>query len=95
MGDDLSHAKIVADRQTSPTTEAVVEKWEKHNPHAPACEMHTLAHAGHAPLGEGSVDVLLVLAESGDGGEHSGEAHVVLSPVKERRSSFEKLDQNS
>lgn len=67
----------------------------KRDPHTPACERHTLAHVGHAPLGEGLVDVLLALVESGDGEEHSGEVRVTLSPIEERRSSFEKLNPNS
>jgi hypothetical protein len=51
-------------------------------------------HVGHAPMGDGPMDVLLASAESGDNGEHNVEGHVTLSPVEERRSNFEKLDQN-
>jgi hypothetical protein len=45
-------------------------------------------------MGDGPMDVLLASAESGDNGEHNVEGHVTLSPVEERRSNFEKLDQN-
>ncbi len=55
------------------------EKWKQRDLHALACEMHMLARASHAQLGEGLVDVLLVSAESGDDREHSGEARVMLN----------------
>jgi len=42
---------------------------------------HTLAHVSHAQMGEGLVDVLLALVESGDDGEHSGKVLVTLSLV--------------
>jgi hypothetical protein len=45
-------------------------------------------------MGDGLVEVFLALAKSGDDGEHSGEAHVTLSPAEGRRSSFEKLEPN-
>lgn len=90
-----SHVGIAVDYQTPPTTEAVGEKWEQRDPHTLACEMHMLARASHGPLREGSVDVLLVSAELGDGGEHSGEDHVALSSIEKCRSSFEKLDPKS
>jgi hypothetical protein len=54
-----------------------------------------LARASHAQLGEGLVDVLLVSAESGDDREHSGEDRVALSPARDRKSNFEKLDPKS
>jgi hypothetical protein len=57
--------------------------------------MHMLARASHAQLGEGLVDVLLVSAESGDDREHSGEDRVALSPARDRKSNFEKLDPKS
>ncbi len=53
----------------------------KRDPHTPACERHTLAHVSHAQMGEGLVDVLLALVESGDDGEHSGKVLVTLSLV--------------
>jgi hypothetical protein len=45
-------------------------------------------------MGDGPVDMLLASAESGKGGEHSGEVRVTLSPAEEYRFSFEKLDPN-
>jgi hypothetical protein len=45
-------------------------------------------------MGDGPVDVLLASSESGDDGQHNVEGRVTLSPVEERRSSFEKLDPN-
>jgi hypothetical protein len=67
----------------------------KRDPHTSACERHTLAHADHAPMGDGPMDVLLASAKSRDGGEHSGEARVTRCPAEEHKSSFEKLDPNS
>ncbi len=46
-------------------------------------------------MGDGPVDMLLASAESGKGGEHSGEVRVTLSPAEEYRFSFEKLNPRS
>jgi hypothetical protein len=43
---------------------------------------------------DGSVDMLLASAESGDGGEYNGEVCVTLRSAEEHRSSCEKLDPN-